>query len=262
MAAAADTFAGLGYRVIAPDMRGYGQSATPADPAAYGRLHLVEDMLALLEHLRRENAVWVGHDWGSATVWGLAAHHPHACRAVSSLCIPYRTLERGYSAALPYVNRDVYPVEEYPDAQFDYMSFYERHPKLATSFFGAAPDRVVRALYRSGNPGAYGKPNRTATLTRDGGWFGGVSRLPDLPRDENVLDDTLYAALRNSFERNGFAGPTAYYRNHAANLAYSDSSINNGHLDLPVLFIEARYDYVADTAQSNLTTPHARVLAT
>ncbi|HEY0803687.1 MAG TPA: alpha/beta hydrolase [Pseudonocardiaceae bacterium] len=250
-----ETFAALGYRVIAPDMRGYGRSATPADPAAYGQRHLVDDMLALLAHLGRHKAIWVGHDWGSATVWGLAAHHPEACHAVISLCVPYRTLERGPSAMLPYVNREVYPADEYPDAQFDYMTFYERHPGLVTSFLDAAPDRAVRAFFRSGNPGAYGKPAPTATLMRDGGWFGGASAVPDLPRDKAVLDDALYAALRESFERNGFTGPTAYYLNHAANLAYSDSSINNGHLQLPVLFIEGRYDYVADSAQSDLASP-------
>jgi soluble epoxide hydrolase/lipid-phosphate phosphatase len=174
---------------------------------------------------------------------------------VVNLCIPYRTLERAPSAALPYVNRDVYPTDEYPDAQFDYMTYYEHHPEQVTSFFGSAPERTMRVFYRSGNPDAYGKPALTATVTRDGGWFGGAPIVPDLPRDKNVLDDTLYEALRESFERNGFTAPTAHYLNNAANRAYSDSAINNGHLHLPVLFIGARYDAIADTAQSELTSP-------
>ncbi|MCU1684049.1 MAG: uncharacterized protein JWQ81_4788 [Amycolatopsis sp.] len=250
-----EAFAARGYRVVAPDMRGYGHSAIPADPAEYAQRHLVDDMLALLAHLGRNTAIWVGHDWGCGATWGLAAHHPEVCRAVVSLCIPYRSLERGPSAALPYVNRDVYPADEYPDAQFDYMTYYERHPEQVTSLFDAAPGRVARAFYRSGKPGAYGKPHLTAQLTRDGGWFGGASVVPDLLRDEDVLDETLYEALRKSFERNGFTGPTAYYLNHSANRAYSDSSIDNGHLHMPVLFIGARYDYVADTVQSALVRP-------
>ncbi|HEY4019652.1 MAG TPA: alpha/beta fold hydrolase, partial [Pseudonocardiaceae bacterium] len=250
-----EAFAAQGYRAIAPDMRGYGQSAVPTDPSAYAQQRLVEDMLALLAQLGRTDAIWVGHDWGCGATWGLAAHHPEACRAVASLCIPYRTIERGPVATLPYVNREVYPVSEYPDAQLDYMTYYERHPEQVTALFDSAPDRAVRAIFRSGDPAGYGKPFRTATVTRDGGWFGGASSVPDLPRDENVLDDTLYEALRKSFERTGFGGATAYYLNRVANRAYSDSSIDNGHLHMPVLFIEARYDYVADSAQSDLASP-------
>ena len=245
-----EAFAAQGYRAIAPDMRGYGRSATPADPGAYAQQHLVEDMLTLLDHLGRIDAIWVGHDWGCGATWGLAAHHPRVCRAVVSLCIPYRSIERGPSEVLPYVNRAVYPVDEYPNAQLDYMTYYELHPEEVTALFDSAPDRVVRAIFRGGEPGAYGKPYRTATLTRDGGWFGGAASVPDLPRDEDILDQALYEALRESFARNGFAGPTAYYLNHVANRAYSDSSLDSGHLHMPVLYIEARYDSVVRTIRS------------
>lgn len=55
--------------------------------------------------------------------------------------------------------------------------------------------------------------------------------------------------------RNGFAAPTDYYRNHEANRLYSDTSLKSGRLDMPVLYIEAFYDLVADTSVSRLAEP-------
>ena len=64
-------FAGLGFRAIAPDMRGYGQSSVYREHAAYAQSEVVADMLELLDGLGRKRAVWIGHDWGSPTVWNL-----------------------------------------------------------------------------------------------------------------------------------------------------------------------------------------------
>lgn len=247
-----EAFAADGYRVVAPDMRGYGRSAIPTDRSAYAQRRLVADMLALLDNLGRGHAVWVGHDWGSPTVWNLAAHHPDMCVGVASLCVPYRTLERGPTEMLPYVNRETYPAERYPDAQFDYMTYYEHNADRVTRLFDSDPGRTVKAFYRSGNAATTIAP--TATITRDGGWFGGATTIPDLPLDERVLDKATFEELRISFEDHGFAGATAYYLNHADNLAYSDAA-PAPHLDLPVLFIEARNDRVADTARSDLARP-------
>src|SRR5215472_10274045 len=64
--------AGAGYRVIAADMRGYGQSDRPSDPAQYTLLHLVGDVVALVGAAGQESAVIVGHDWGAAVAWHAA----------------------------------------------------------------------------------------------------------------------------------------------------------------------------------------------
>ena len=63
--------AALGFRAIAPDMRGYGRSSVYSQHAAYAQEPVVCDMLDLLDTLGREKAVWVGHDWGSPVVWNL-----------------------------------------------------------------------------------------------------------------------------------------------------------------------------------------------
>ena len=68
-------FAGLGFRTVAPDMRGYGRSSVYARHEDYALEHTVTDMIELLDALGREKAVWVGHDWGSPVVWAIAQQH-------------------------------------------------------------------------------------------------------------------------------------------------------------------------------------------
>lgn len=74
--------AGAGYRAIAPDMRGYGESGAPAAVDVYTILHLVGDMVALLDRLGIAEAVIVGHDWGAPVAWhaALVAARPIPCR--------------------------------------------------------------------------------------------------------------------------------------------------------------------------------------
>ena len=77
----------------------------------------VSDMLALLAHLQRDKAVWVGHDWGAGLVWAFAAKHPDKCVGVSCISVPYRVLEGGIDLLVSLSNRDIYPKDQYPLAQ-------------------------------------------------------------------------------------------------------------------------------------------------
>jgi pimeloyl-ACP methyl ester carboxylesterase len=119
------TFANLGFRAIAPDMRGYGRSSVYGKHSDYAQREIVADMLELADALRIEKAIWVGHDWGSPVVWNIAGHHPQRCDAVASLCVPYHTIERGLDHTITLVDRKVYPESEYPAGQWDYMRHYE-----------------------------------------------------------------------------------------------------------------------------------------
>ena len=80
--------AALGFRCIAPDMRGYGRSSTYARFEDFALEQIVQDMGELLASLGREKAVWIGHDWGSPVVWSMASHHPDKVLGVASLCVP------------------------------------------------------------------------------------------------------------------------------------------------------------------------------
>src|SRR3954454_18003659 len=79
-----------GYRAVAPDQRGFGQTDRPADPAHYTQLHLVGDLIGLLDALGEARAVVVGHDWGAPVAWHTALLRPDRVRGVVGLSVPYR----------------------------------------------------------------------------------------------------------------------------------------------------------------------------
>ncbi len=66
------------YRCVAPNLRGYERSSSPADVEAYRAKHLVGDISSLIDALGGELAALVAHDWGGALAWGLAAQRPEA----------------------------------------------------------------------------------------------------------------------------------------------------------------------------------------
>ena len=81
--------ASAGYRAVAPDMRGYGRSSVPADPALYTPLQTVGDLVGLLDTLRVPQAIIVGHDWGANVAWNAAIMRPDRFKAVFCLAVPY-----------------------------------------------------------------------------------------------------------------------------------------------------------------------------
>src|SRR6185369_4387385 len=75
-----------GFRVVAPDMRGYGKSDRPEAIDQYTLLHMV----GLLDALEAPTAVIAGHDWGAPVAWHAALLRPDRFRAVIGLSVPFR----------------------------------------------------------------------------------------------------------------------------------------------------------------------------
>ncbi len=246
-------FAALGFRAIAPDMRGYGRSSVHGRHEDYALEHIVQDMLELLDHLGAERAVWVGHDWGSPVVWSLASHHPDRCIGVVNLCVPY--LAKGFTLknALPLVDRSIYPEAQYPYGQWDYMRFYEESFDTARSGFEADIPRLVKLLFRAETPEGRGQPAFTAHIRNQGGWF--PAGIPDVPIDTAVISDEDFHKYAAALERNGFFGPDSWYMNHERNGEFGKRVLNNGRLEMPVLFLHAAYDYTCETVESRLAEP-------
>src|SRR5438552_8123251 len=78
-----------GYRAVAPDQRGYGSTDRPEAIDQYTLLHLVGDLVGLLDALGESTAIVAGHDWGAAVAWHAALLRPDRFRAVIALSLPY-----------------------------------------------------------------------------------------------------------------------------------------------------------------------------
>lgn len=244
-----------GYRVVAPDMRGYGGSSVYSRHSDYAVEPNVIDLLDLLKSLGRDRAIWIGHDWGSPVVWALASLYPRHCQAVASLCVPY--LPDGFTikSLLPLVDRTLYPIERFPAGQWEYFLHYREQFARAQACMQANVPNTVKALFRRGNPQAQGKPGRLAFARIENGWFGGLPQAPELPMDTAVLDDASFAIYVQGLNQNGFFGPNSSYMNDEANEAYAKRAVNGGRLTLPVLFLHARHDYTCETLTSRLAEP-------
>ncbi|MCP1470383.1 pimeloyl-ACP methyl ester carboxylesterase [Sphingobium sp. OAS761] len=81
--------ADAGWRVVAPDMRGMGQTDAPVDASAYDIDHVVGDLIGLLDHLGDEQAVFAGLDFGLFTIYDLAHRHPERVRGIIALQNPH-----------------------------------------------------------------------------------------------------------------------------------------------------------------------------
>lgn len=191
--------ADAGFRVVAPDQRGYGRSDHPEDVAAYSILHLVGDVVGLVHALGEERAFVVGHDWGAPVAWHTALLRPDVVRGVAGLSVPPPF--RGGQPPLK-------TMRERFDGRF-YWNYFEQ-PGVAEAEFTADTRATLRKLLYSASgdaPGA-GRPEQ-ALVAPERGW------LADAP-DPEVLPEWLTEedldALTESFAR-GFTGALNWYRN-------------------------------------------------
>ncbi len=95
--AVAPTLADAGFRVVAPDQRGHSPDARPTDVSDYAMEHLVGDVLGLADALGLDGFHLVGHVWGAAVGWVVAAHHGDRLRSLVAVSVPHLA---AYNAAL------------------------------------------------------------------------------------------------------------------------------------------------------------------
>jgi len=193
-----------GYHAVAPDERGYGQTDKPEPIDQYTLLHLVGDMVGLLDALGERTAVIAGHDWGAPVAWHAALLRPDRFRAVIGLSVPFRP--RG-----PMRPTTVMPQTE--DAIFYQLYFQqlgvaeaelERDPRatIRQLLYWASGD-CPRTSYAPGQGGVGMVPRGSGLLTA----FENPISLPSWLTEADV---DFYAA---EFTRSGFRGGLNWYRN-------------------------------------------------
>ncbi|MCK1623842.1 alpha/beta hydrolase [Bradyrhizobium sp. 160] len=135
-----DALAAAGYRAVAPDMRGYGKSDRPEAIDQYTILHMVGDLVGVLDAFEAKDAVIVGHDWGATIAWHTARLRPDRFRAAAILSVPYRP------------RSPVRPTSVMPrtaDAQFYQLYFQE--PGVAEAEFERDPRATLGAMLFGGS---------------------------------------------------------------------------------------------------------------
>jgi pimeloyl-ACP methyl ester carboxylesterase len=84
-----DALADAGYRVVAPDQRGYSPGARPRDVASYRLSELVDDVVRLADHEELGRFHLVGHDWGAMVAWCAAIEHGDRLRSLATFSVPH-----------------------------------------------------------------------------------------------------------------------------------------------------------------------------
>jgi soluble epoxide hydrolase/lipid-phosphate phosphatase len=246
-------FGSLGYWCVSPDMAGYGKSLAPkGNWADYALEEISKDNLALLSHLGRDQAVWIGHDWGAGAVSAYVSHHPETCQAMCLMSIPYLAATKGFDAIVQTVDRQRYPEAEYPYGQWAYMAHYMKHGEEEVQLFNRNRNGL-KFLSLGFMPAGPENLERPALSSNESGWLGGKD-LPDIPTDKStgVLDQDVYDSLVEGYEKNGWYGPIAWYMNHEKNREYAEKNVpNGGELRQPVLYFDGKWDAVCGHSVSN-----------
>ena len=188
-----------GYRVIVPDVRGYGGSDKPVPVEAYDMASLIGDVLGLIDHFGGRPAVLIGHDWGAPIVWNTTALHPHRVAAVAALSVPYSP--RGKVSSIE-LWRQIYA------GRFFYQVYFQE-PGRAEAEFEADVRTALRKLYYGGSgdvPRGMFRIDKSPDARM-------LDSLPDpqvLPGWLTEQDLDYYVG---EFEASGFRGPLNRYRN-------------------------------------------------
>ncbi|MEH3104671.1 MAG: alpha/beta hydrolase [Sphingomonas phyllosphaerae] len=188
--------ADAGYRAIAPDMRGYGQTDAPVAIDRYTIFHLTGDMVALLGALGIAKAAIVGHDWGAPVAWSAAQMRPDLFEAVVGMSVPYA--RRGSISSLAKLRRA---------GLDDFYQLYFQTPGIAERDLDADADAAIRRMMWTLSAGP---PVPWSGMIREGG---ALASFQEPAGAIPWLGDEELARYGAAFRANGFAGPLNWYRN-------------------------------------------------
>jgi len=231
--------AAAGIRVIAPDQRGYGATERPEPVEAYDLEHLTGDLVGLLDHLKIDKAIFVGHDWGGFVVWQMALRHRDRVAGVVGVNTPHTNrlwadpveLMRQRFGDTMYIVQFQDPAHE-PDRIFgsrveQTFDFFMRKPMPRND--SAAAEPPVAGI------GASSRINLAFPQM-----VAGYDAAKD-PR-EPILSVEEKKVFVDTFSRTGFTGGINWYRNFSRN--WQRSADLDHTVRVPSLMIMAENDRV------------------
>jgi pimeloyl-ACP methyl ester carboxylesterase len=217
--------AAAGFRVAAPDMRGFGKTSAPVDVDAYSIFDHVGDMVALVEALGEKQAVIVGHDWGAPVAWHAALFRPDIFTAVAGLSVPPPFRGRGR------------PLDTLRDSGItNFYWQYFQTPGVAEAEFERDVTLSMRTLLGRG----FSDPS-ASMFVEDGKGFLGHPRA-DLPLPDWLSEADL-AYFSAAYRQSGFRGGLNWYRNIDRNWELT-APWQGAQIHQPSLFIAGSKDSV------------------
>jgi pimeloyl-ACP methyl ester carboxylesterase len=193
-----EALAAAGYRAVAPDMRGYGDTDAPPDIADYTLLHLVGDIVELVHALGETQAVVVGHDWGAVVAWHCALLRPDMFRAVAAMSVPYA----------PPGRTDLLSSLDKGGIKTFYMQYFQAPGVAEAELERDVRDSLKRVYYSASGDGPEGKG--FTVLAPGKGLLDNTVEPEALPAWLSEADLDHYTA---EFTRAGFRGGLNWYRN-------------------------------------------------
>ncbi len=239
-----------GYHAVAPDMRGYGQTSQPQDIDQYTLLHLVGDMVGVLDALAAPEAVVVGHDWGAPVAWHCALIRPDRFRAVAGLSVPF--LPRGKT-------RPTSVMRQSESALF--YQLYFQAPGVAEAEFERDPRDTIRRWLYSGSGDIPLESDNTmggqapGMVSRTEGFLSRTIDPEALPGWFTEADIDFYAA---EFARSGFRGGLNWYRNIDRNWELL-APFTGATVTVPALYIAGDRDVVVKFPRMDQLIPNLKL---
>jgi pimeloyl-ACP methyl ester carboxylesterase len=225
--------AAAGFRAIAPDLRGYGGTERPAQADPYTLLHLVGDLVGLLDALDIRQAVVVGNDWGATLAWQAALLRPDRFTAVAACSVPMMGRPPVRPTALfPHTD----------DALF--YTLYFQEPGVAERELERDVRQTLCKLFfaASGDAGPRrdndGTPNPFGMVARKDGL---LAPLPDPAAPPPWLAEADLDVFAEQFTASGFGGGLNWYRNLDRNWELQ-AALDGMQVRVPALFVAGERD--------------------
>jgi epoxide hydrolase A/B len=224
--------ADAGFRAIAPDQRGYGETDAPQAIDAYSIHHLIGDLTGLLDALQIEKAVIVGHDWGGLLVWQMALLAAHRVAAVVGVNTPF-------FPRLPMLPTQM--MRAVAQGNFHYVLYFQE-PGVADAELARDVRRTLRGFYQDITLEMFMAAQDTSPGVFGPAAGGLLDRLPDAAPGKFLTADDFEVYVR-AFERTGFRGGLNWYRNFDRNWE-TTAYLTGAKVMQPALMITAELDPV------------------